>query len=115
MLFRSKYSVGRERPDGSSRRSFPSGHSSGTFASAAVFQRRYGWKAGLPAFGVAAYVAASRLSENKHYLSDVVFGAAIGLTAGRTVTFGRGETQFELAPVATPGGALLQVSVSRRQ
>ena len=54
-----KYSVRRERPDGSSRTSFPSGHSSGTFATATVFQRRYGWKAGLPAYGVAAYVAAS--------------------------------------------------------
>ena len=106
-----KYSVGRERPDGSSRRSFPSGHSSGTFATAAVFQRRYGWKAGLPAFGVAAYVAASRLSENKHYLSDVVFGAAIGLAGGRTVTLSRGETTFQLAPVAMAGGAGIQLSV----
>ena len=106
-----KYSVGRERPDGSSRRSFPSGHSSGTFATAAVFQRRYGWKAGLPAFGVAAYVAASRLSENKHYLSDIVFGAAIGLAGGRTVTLSRGETTFQLAPVAMAGGAGIQMSV----
>ena len=76
-----KYSVGRMRPDGSSQRSFPSGHASGVFASATVLNRHYGWKVGLPAFGVASYVAASRLSENKHYLSDVVFGAAIGLTA----------------------------------
>ena len=91
-----KYSVGRMRPDGSSQRSFPSGHASGVFASATVLHRHYGWKVGLPAFGVASYVAASRLSENKHYLSDVVFGAAIGLTAGRTVTFHKGTTRFEL-------------------
>ena len=99
------------RPDGSSRSSFPSGHASGTFASATVLQRHYGWKVGIPAFGVASYVAASRLAENKHYLSDVVFGAAIGLTAGRTVTFGMGSTRFEVSPMAARGGAGVQVSV----
>ena len=57
-----KYSVRRTRPDGSSRSSYPSGHASGTFASATVLQRHYGWKVGIPAFGVASYVAASRLA-----------------------------------------------------
>ena len=37
-----KYSVRRTRPDGSSRSSYPSGHASGTFASATVLQRHYG-------------------------------------------------------------------------
>ena len=106
-----KYSVRRTRPDGSSRNSYPSGHSSGTFASATVLQRHYGWKVGIPAFGVASYVAASRITENRHFLSDVIFGAAIGITAGRTVTFGWGDTRFELAPIAAPGGAGVQVSL----
>ena len=108
-----KHSVRRTRPDGSSRSSYPSGHASGTFASATVLQRHYGWKVGIPAFGVASYVAASRLAENKHYLSDVILGAAIGITAGRTVTFGKGSTRFELAPMAAIGGAGVQVSVFR--
>ena len=106
-----KHTARRTRPDGSSRSSFPSGHASGTFASATVLQRHYGWKVGIPAFGVASYVAASRLAENKHFLSDVVFGATIGLTAGRTVTFGRGSTRFELSPMAAQGGVGVQVSV----
>ena len=91
-----KFSVGRTRPDASSNHSFPSGHSAGTFAAATVLQKRYGWKVGIPAYGFAAYVAASRLSENKHYLSDVIFGAAIGIMGGRTVTIGRGGARFEL-------------------
>lgn len=110
-----KYSVRRTRPDGSSRASYPSGHASGTFASATVLQRNYGWKVGIPAFGVASYVAASRMAENKHFLSDVIFGAAIGIAAGRTVTFGRGSTRFELSPMAAPGGAGVQVSVLKLQ
>jgi membrane-associated phospholipid phosphatase len=98
-----KFSVGRTRPDGT-RYSFPSGHTSATFATAAVLQRNLGWKVGIPAYGVAAYVAGSRLQENRHYLSDVLFGAAVGLVAGRTVTFGHGHKRFALAPIAAPGG-----------
>ena len=41
----------------------------------------------------------------RHYLSDVAFGAAIGMMAGRTVTIGRGEARFAVAPAAAPGGA----------
>jgi membrane-associated phospholipid phosphatase len=69
-------------------------------SSSAVFQRRYEWKAGVPTLAAAAYVAASRLSDNRHYLSDVIFGAVGGLSAGRTVTFERGSTRFELVPLA---------------
>ncbi len=101
-----KFSVGRTRPDQSSNHSFPSGHASGTFATATVLQRRYGWKVGIPAYGIAAYVAASRLSENKHYLSDVIFGAAIGIMGGRTVTVGRGRVRFALSPMIPPGGGI---------
>ena len=78
------------RPDGSSELSYPSGHTSGTFASATVLKRHFGWKVGIPAFSVASYVGASRLALNRHYLSDVVFRAAIGIAAGRTITFSRG-------------------------
>ena len=98
-----KLSVGRTRPDGS-RYSFPSGHSSATFATATVLQRNFGWKVGIPAYGFAAYIAGSRLQENRHYLSDVLFGAAIGVVAGRTVTIGHGNKRFALAPIVAPGG-----------
>lgn len=99
-----KLAVDRTRPD-DGRFSFPSGHSSGTFATATVLHRHFGWKVGLPAYGLATYVAASRLQENRHFASDVIFGAAIGIVAGRTVTVGRGRNAFSLAPVAVPGGA----------
>jgi membrane-associated phospholipid phosphatase len=99
-----KISVGRTRPDGTSL-SFPSGHSASAFATAAVLQRHLGWKAGIPAYGVAAYVAASRIQVQRHYLSDVAFGAAVGMIAGRTVTIGRGDARFAVAPAAVPGGA----------
>lgn len=99
-----KLSVGRTRPDGTSM-SFPSGHSASAFATATVLQRHLGWKAGIPAYGVAAYVAASRIQTQRHYFSDVAFGAAIGIVAGRTVTIGHGNANFTVSPAAAPGGA----------
>jgi hypothetical protein len=99
-----KYAANRTRPDGTSL-SFPSGHAASSFATATVLQRHFGWKVGIPAYGLASYVAASRISENRHYLSDVIFGATIGLVAGRTVTIGHGKTRFAISPMAIQGGA----------
>lgn len=99
-----KMAVGRTRPDGTSF-SFPSGHSATAFATATVLQRNLGWKVGIPAYGVAAYVAASRVQVKRHYLSDIAFGAAVGIVAGRSVTVGKGDARFAIAPSAAPGGA----------
>lgn len=98
-----KFAAKRTRPDGSSR-SFPSGHAAATFASATVLQSHFGWKAGIPAYAVASYVAASRLQMNRHYLSDVTFGAVLGILSARTVTVGRGDARFAVGPMAAPGG-----------
>ena len=77
-----KYAARRRRPDGGPH-SFPSGHTSAAFATASVIQRRFGWKAGAPLYALGGYIAVSRLQENQHYLSDAVFGAALGIVAGR--------------------------------
>ena len=103
-----KMSVRRGRPDGT-QFSFPSGHTSVTFASATVLQRHFGWKAGVPAYAFASYVAASRIHDKRHFLSDVAFGAAVGIVSGWTVTMGR-ETPVTLTPVAAPGGAGLSLT-----
>jgi membrane-associated phospholipid phosphatase len=80
-----KVAVGRERPNGQNDRSFPSGHASNAFALAAVAEKHYGWKLGVPAYVVAGLVGASRIQQDKHYLSDVVAGATLGYIVGRTV------------------------------
>ena len=93
----------RNRPEGSGY-SFPSGHTTVSFASATVLHQYFGWKIGAPAYAAAAYVAASRVQMKRHYLSDVAFGAALGIVSGRTVAFGA-RRQFKLEPTLTPGGA----------
>jgi len=92
----------RARPEGSGF-SFPSGHTSAAFASATVIQQHYGWKFGVPAYAVAAYVGASRVEMRKHYLSDVAFGAVVGIVAGRTVKIGHQHT-FMMVPIGSTDG-----------
>jgi membrane-associated phospholipid phosphatase len=73
-----KDAVGEERPDRSNDKSFPSGHTSMSFAAAGTLHKRYGWKIGIPAHVVAAFVGVARVKAKKHYVHDVIAGAAIG-------------------------------------
>lgn len=102
LTFMIKEATRRSRPEGSGF-SFPSGHTTITFASATVLQRHFGWKVGLPAYAVASYVAASRIEMKKHYLSDVTFGAVLGITAGRTISIGNGR-KLSVSPIASEWG-----------
>lgn len=81
-----KYTVPRRRPDGSDFLSLPSGHSSTAFALATVAERHYGWKAGVPAYLLAAGIGLSRVESDRHHLSDVLAGATLGIVVGRAVT-----------------------------
>lgn len=100
-----KLATNRSRPDGSNQHSLPSGHTASAFATATVLQRHLGWKVGVPATAFAAYVGASRMSANRHYLSDVLLGAGIGIAAARTVTMSVGRQSFAMSVGPTPGGA----------
>jgi membrane-associated phospholipid phosphatase len=115
IVFGLKQSVRRERPirdDGTraSGFSFPSGHSAGTFAAATILQQHLGYKAGIPTYLVASYVAMSRLHDGVHNASDVVFGAAVGIVVGRTVTWhGR---NFYASPMLVPKGSGIIVTLN---
>ena len=74
----------QQRPDGSSYTSFPSGHTAEAFASAEFLRQEY--KDVSPWYGVAGYAAATatgllRIYNNKHWMSDVVAGAGIGIAS----------------------------------
>lgn len=84
--FALKELIHERRPDGSDNNSFPSGHTSISFAAAASLEKRYGWHAGIPAFLVASFVGVSRVEASKHYVHDVLAGAAIGTLSGALLT-----------------------------
>ena len=100
-----KFAVGRRRPDGSNNQSFPSGHAAVTFATATVIERHLGWRKSILAYGIASYVAMSRIHDDRHFLSDVIFGAALGTIAGRTVVHHQAD-YWAFSPVAVPGGGV---------
>jgi len=108
-----KYAADRTRPNGDPR-SFPSGHASAAFATAMVLQSHYGWKIGLPAFAAATYTGVSRLTVNKHWASDVTFGAALGMTCGRAVTVHLRGTRMAIVPQVVPGGGGVLLTTMRR-
>ena len=99
-----KYTTRRERPDHSSKNSFPSGHAADTFAFATALERHLNWKYSVPAYVFSSYVALSRLPANRHWLSDAVFGSAVGIIAGRTVTSHESERPYPVAVTIIPGG-----------
>ena len=102
-----KYTVRRERPDGSNNKSFPSGHAASAFATATVLQRHYGWKVGLPAYGLGGYIALARMAWNRHHATDVVMGAGFGIASARTVTMSVAKSKFSVGVQPTTGGASL--------
>ncbi|HET9268688.1 MAG TPA: phosphatase PAP2 family protein [Vicinamibacterales bacterium] len=103
-----KYSVRRDRPTGECC-SFPSGHAASAFAAASVIERHFGYRGSWPTMAAATYVATSRLVHNRHFLSDVVFGSAVGLTSGWTVVGRHGRNTMSFMPVPVPirGGMVL--------
>ena len=101
-----KIAVDRSRPKGGGH-AFPSGHTSASFATAGVLHEHFGWKAGVPAYAFASFVGYTRIRDRAHWLSDAVFGAALGLASARAVTRDHKTRTWTIAPAAVPGGAAL--------
>lgn len=73
-----KYALPEERPNHADNKSFPSGHTSASFAAAGYLTKRYGWEWGLPATLAAGLVGLARVESKDHHWYDVVAGAALG-------------------------------------
>lgn len=104
-----KEAIPELRPDGSDRRSFPSGHTSVSFAAAGSLHQRYGWQIGLPATALATFVGVARVKADKHDWYDVVIGAAIGEASGFLLT-SKHDSNVRLTPWGDTKGAGLIVT-----
>ena len=81
-----KYTASEMRPDGSTRNSWPSGHTATAFAGATILHKEYGltrspWYS-LIGFGSATATGVMRVLNNRHWVSDVLSGAGIGILSG---------------------------------
>jgi membrane-associated phospholipid phosphatase len=103
LTFGVKLAFRRDRPTGECC-SFPSGHAAVTFASASVLERHLGGRATWPTFAVGTYVALSRVFDQRHFLSDVLFGSALGIASGWTIVGRHSRDDYALVPVPVPGG-----------
>ena len=96
-----KYTINAERPTGGNL-SFPSGHTSNAFQGAAFIHARYGLRPAVPAYLVASFVGYSRLQARKHYVPDVLAGAALGVGMAFLLTPERHQPgAVMIAPTAT--------------
>ncbi len=78
-----KYSIKEMRPDNSSRNSFPSGHTATVFTAATILHKEYGMTRS-PWYSIGGYAVAigtgfMRVLNNRHWISDVMAGAGIGI------------------------------------
>ncbi|MCF8059889.1 MAG: phosphatase PAP2 family protein [Bacteriovoracaceae bacterium] len=96
--------------------SFPSGHSSASFAFASVVTAQHGWAWGAGAHLIATFVSFSRLNDDWHYLHDVIAGMTIGMSYGWGIYFNHKDHNkpywLSLSPTPDLSGLTLGVSAS---
>lgn len=117
-----KAAFGRERPGGGSGEGrffagdtiFPSGHTARSFAIAAVFADRHGRKAAWIGYPLAALVGLSTIEQDRHWASDIVAGAGLGLAVGKGIAArhpaapsGPTRTAWQVMPAR--GGAMVRI------
>lgn len=78
-----KYTASEMRPDGSTANSWPSGHTATSFVGATILHKEYGltrspWFS-VAGYGVATATGVMRILNNRHWISDVLSGAGIGI------------------------------------
>jgi len=92
------------RPDDPmARTSFPSGHTAQAFATATVFSKEYGQRSiwySIGAYGVATTVGAMRMLNNRHWASDVLVGAGLGIFSANLAYL---THQYKWGRVKKPG------------
>jgi hypothetical protein len=103
-----KYTAKDMRPDGSTANSWPSGHTATAFVGATLLHKEYGMTRS-PWFSVAGYGVATatgvmRVLNNRHWVSDVLSGAGIGIMSG--------ELAYALSDVLFKGRGLLRGDIT---
>ena len=102
-----KYTAKEQRPDGTSHNAWPSGHTATSFAGATILHKEYGltrspWYS-VAGYGVATATAILRILNNRHWVSDILSGAGIGIMST--------ELGYALSDVFFEGKGLLRNNI----
>ncbi len=97
----------RERPNHKDHNSWPSGHTASMFALAGSLAGSYGAAGAIPGYGAAVLVAASRIKQNNHWISDVAAGAVLGTYWAMVTQGNSSEKDYAIIPVAIDDGMLI--------
>lgn len=104
-----KYTVKEQRPTGTAHESFPSGHTTQAFVSATFMHHEYGKKSvwySILAYSLATSTGAMRMLNDRHWFSDVLAGAAIGIFSTEFVyithQYRWGNKSTVLVPIISP-------------
>lgn len=102
-----KYTTKELRPDGSTHNSWPSGHTATAFVGATLLHKEYGltrspWYS-VAGYGVATATGIMRVLNNRHWVSDVLSGAGIGMVST--------ELGYALSDVLFKGRGLLKNNI----
>ena len=106
-----KYTSKEIRPDGSSANSWPSGHTATAFVGATILHKEYGltrspWYS-VAGYGVATATGVMRVLNNRHWVSDILSGAGIGIMST--------EAAYALSDVIFKGKGLLRGNLESDQ
>jgi len=88
IIYTTKNIICRERPDVSNNHSFPSGHTATAFVAAEFLHQEYKDKSiwiSVGGYAMASFIGTARIYNDKHWLSDVVTGAGIGILSTKAV------------------------------
>lgn len=110
IVFGTKHLSHQLRPDSSNYEAMPSGHTAQAFVAASIIHKEYREKSswyGIGAYAIAGTVAAFRMMNNKHWLSDVLVGAGVGILSTHVVYATHkhkwGRRAVCLVPAIAPG------------
>ncbi|MDR0874167.1 MAG: phosphatase PAP2 family protein [Prevotellaceae bacterium] len=88
VTYAGKTAFGRTRPDGSTANSFPSGHTATAFCAAAFLHEEYGDRSlwiSAGGYTMATLIGFSRIFNDRHWVSDIVAGAGVGILSVKLV------------------------------
>lgn len=124
IVYTTKSTSSRERPDGSSYNSFPSGHTATAFVAAEFLHQEYKDKSpwiSVGGYAMATMIGVSRVYNNRHWVSDVVTGAGIGILSTKLIywtypwmkhTFGKKEGPMNALLFPSYGNGQLSMNFS---